>query len=324
MESFATYFKKHGLMLWLVNLLGSVAGSTAVFFVGFIIFVLTFMTGIATLMAFDFSSINIWSTNILEEIFANLQKASIGIIGILVLLLIFVGFSLIVGSFQVAGQYVSAAEIFQSNRARITTYFTKGFKYTPKMCLLTILISLFYLPLLRSVGFVIYLFLPIEDPSHIFLLIIIGIVAFLLSVLLGLAILHAPFILIAENMGIFKSIILSFRLFSQNFGQVFITCLLIWGVSFCYVIGGIIFYVIGGIIFYVPFLFTFDTSGILITITSLGSNSLQWLYSLVGWPFMVAMIGLIVAYRYYKYLRPQLFPQEMTKNEYNDPIFKFK
>lgn len=317
MESFATYFKRHGLMLWVTNLLGYMAISTAIFFVGVIIFLIALLTGVLTFMSVDFSSIDFLSSDYFDQLFSKLQKASIGIFGIILLVLLFIGFMLFAGSFQVAGQYASANEIFQANRVNIGTYFTKGIKYTFRLLLIMIVNALLYLPIMVFAGFAIFLLLPMSDTVQTIIAIIIGIIIFTLAFLLGLAMLHSPFILIAENTGVIRSIILSIRLFSQSFGHVFTTCLLIWGVSLSYIFVGFILNV--------PLFFSlFDPSGILAIIVSLIVNILQWLYSLFGWPFMLAMIGLVIAYRYHKYLRPKIFPQRVADGENQEPIFTFK
>lgn len=317
MQTFSTYLKRHGLKLWLANLLGTMATSTITFLIGFILFSIAFMTGIFTLISIDFSA-NDTPEQILSKFQTNAAASSLGIIVFFLSLLFLSILSFLAGLFQVAAQYVVVDETIKIDRVSLVNYFVKGLKHTWRMFLLFIMSSLLSLPIFAIIGFAIYL--AITQYSDITLLIIsIGLIllALLLFLLLGIALLYAPYILVAENMGAMDSILLSIRIFLKKFWQVLLTCLLIWFVS--------IGYAVFGVLLYFPVFFSFfDPTGILATILSMGITITEFVYTFLGLPLIMAINSLIVGYRYHKHLRPHILPDGGIGGNEQEPLFTFK
>lgn len=317
MESFGTYLKRHGLKLWLSNLLGTIATSTILVFLGVIIFFLSLLTGFFTFYSLDNAPVDFTSPDLSNQLTSIFQYASLGLIGMFLIFLLYILLIALISSFQVGGQYAVANEAIKFNRVNIGTYFTKGFKNIFKLFLLSIINLFLYLPALIVIGIGIWVMFPFEDFVSFIIGIAIILIAVILIFLVSIAILHAPFILVAENSGIIQSLIYSFRLFSKKFGQVFLTCLFVFGVF--------LLYFLGEALIYLPVLFGFlDPTGLLITISSIFVNIIQFAYNLAGLPLLFAISGLITAYRYYRYLRPSIFTQEFADNDNQEPIFTFK
>lgn len=317
MESFGTYLKRHGLKLWLFNLLGIIASSTVLVFLGVIIFFLALLTGFFTIYSLGNVPVDLTSPDFGDQLATIFQYASLGVIGIILFLLIYFLLVALVSSFQSGGQYAVANEAIKFDRVNIGTYFTSGFKNVFKLFLLSIISFFIYLPALILIGIGIWMMVPFND----FVLIIIGsgiiLIAILLIFLVSIAIIHAPFILVAENSGIIQSLIYSFRLFSKKFGQVFITCLSVFGVFLLYLFGE-------GLINLPVLLSILDPTSIFFAISAIIVNLLQIAYRIAGLPLMVSISGLIIAYRYYKYLRPSIFTQQFAEKDNQEPIFTFK
>ena len=315
MEPFSVYLKRHGLMLWLANLFGAIATSTLLSLLGTIVFILILFAGVLTFLSIDFSVID--SPEVISsKWFENITTGILGFIAIILSILVLIGLSLFVGTFQVAGNYVIVDEVFKKNRVSIGNYFIKGLKYTFKILVLMMVVSLLFLPIFLLMGFAIYLILT-PDLIQIILAIGIFIIALFLSLLFSLAILYAPFILVSENKGVFQSVLLSIRLLQKKFGQVLLSCLLIWVVS--------LIFVIANLLLYIPVFFSLlDPTGILIAISSITATILQIIFGVVGSPFLLALIGLIIAYRYHKYLRPSLHLKGGNDSDAQETIFTFK
>lgn len=315
MEPFSVYLKRHGLMLWLANLFGAIATSTLLSLLGTIVFILILFAGVLTFLSIDFSVID--SPEVISsKWFENITTGILGFIAIILSILVLIGLSLFVGTFQVAGNYVIVDEVFKKNRVSIGNYFIKGLKYTFKILVLMMVVSLLFLPIFLLMGFAIYLILT-PDLIQIILAIGIFIIALFLSLLFSLAILYAPFILVSENKGVFQSVLLSIRLLQKKFGQVLLSCLLIWVVS--------LIFVIANLLLYIPVFFSLlDPTGILIAISSITVTILQIIFGVVGSPFLLALIGLIIAYRYHKYLRPSLHLKGGNDSDAQETIFTFK
>src|SRR5690606_33022348 len=149
---------------------------------------------------------------------------------------------------------------------RLADYFTKGFKFTFKMFLLLLLNTVLIIPVLILLSVAIYLMFSMDSFGMVTGIMLI-LLSMLLMFLLGLALCYSPFILVAENTNVISAITLSLRLFSKNFGKVFVTLLMSWGIA--------LIYIAVNFLLYLPiFLGLFDPTGVLVSLISLFVNIL--------------------------------------------------
>ncbi|MBA4543721.1 hypothetical protein H1164_12555 [Thermoactinomyces daqus] len=196
MLRFSDILRQHGVKVWLSNLVGSLA----VGIVGAFIFVLFFfalmIVGGALLVGSLPSGISL-DTMTGDEIIPMLDSFfSSGTLLILLLFLLIGGILyLLLEAFQNAGSISVAVQAVAENKSDISTYFSKGFKYMLKAFLVYLLSSLAYLVpgLLLLIGIIAA---GMNSPVIGALLILIGLIGFFI---LGLAFMHAPYILISED-----------------------------------------------------------------------------------------------------------------------------
>lgn len=316
MESFWTYLKRNGLMLWLANLLGQLAVSAVIIAVYFILGLIGLIVGLGA-AAFSISSI------LSLDSFSELETANLSIgltVGIILFCLIIFLVTLCAGAFQTAGLYATTNEAFTSNRVRISTYFVQGFRYIWKFVQLLLWCVLLEIPIFLLVGFAIALFSFTDEFGMIFgiLLLIIAVLGF---ILLGMALMFSPLLIIAERMRPWQAIVQSFRIVRHNIGRVLLVMLLILASIGSF----IIIILLASLILFLPLsLSIFDPTGIVAGLMGIVIYILQWVISIVATPLIMVLIGLIIAYHYYKYFRPQLFPNGSELTENAEPTFTFK
>ncbi|MGA9172940.1 MAG: hypothetical protein WBZ33_03040 [Thermoactinomyces sp.] len=293
MLRFSDILRKHGIKLWLSNLVGSLA----VGFVGGIIlvfFILAFLiVGGATLAGTLPQGMNLenLTTEEIDRLFGSLFSSPGTWVFLVIFLIIGAILYLIIESFKSAGSVSVALQAVMENESDIATYFNKGFKYMVKIFLVLLLSSLAYLVpgLLLGIGIV-----AASANSVIIgtLLVLIGIVGFFA---LGLAFMHAPYILISEDTDVINSLKKSIQLFTKAFGRVFgsafFAALIVFAIMIVLVIIGFILGLIAG----------GSPDNLFVPIVM---QIIQMVLNLIFSPMIITLITLVVAYRYHKYLRP--------------------
>jgi hypothetical protein len=232
--SYVETLKKHGLKLTLAIFLGNLV--TSFLFTGVVIFlaiigVLSIALGGVQFKDAVYDIVDVFDNGMFtvrgwSDIFTLLSSSDSLPIAMLLLsfaLLIFLlllAVSFAISAFQTAGSTVVTKEAILENRVDIGSFFTKGFQFTGKMFGVLLLSSL---PYLLSIGLFIIpaMFLCfLRDTEAILggvLLLFIGLV---LTIVIAVALMHAPIILIMEKTGIFQAILLSFTLFRKAFVRV--------------------------------------------------------------------------------------------------------
>lgn len=291
------------------------ATSAVVLFFGLMLFIFTVISGIFTFVTIDFSTMES-PEQVISQLFEQAAVGMLGIFGILLILLALIGLSWLAWAFQNAALYVAVDGVIKTNQVSIGNYFIKGFKNMFRMFLLMVTSALLYLPFFLIQAIAIYFMILNPDPIQIVISIGIVIILLILMLLLALALLHAPYILISENTGVIRSIRLSFQLFRRSFGQVFLTCLLTIAVT--------ISYIMIGMMIHLPSLFgLLDPTGVLVTVLSIFMQIIQAIYGFAGSSLLITINGLILAYRYHKYLRANILPGGGDE-DHHEPIFTFK
>lgn len=309
MESFFSYFRKYGFKLWLVNLLGYLASMVLYFLMILIFLLIGLVLGLGALTTI-FSSSS-------PEAFLNQfgESMSIGVaIGVIVFIIFWILAMYFPLAFQTSGQFAVVSEIFQSNQLQIGTFFSKGLRNIWKMFRLIFYLVLIQLPVgvLLTIG--IFLTTGVIDYG-LWIGITLILITAVIDLFLILASSHAQLIMIAENTGPIQALLLSLQVALKHFGKILVTAFLVGSVT--------VLFIIGGLIIYLPLIFSLiDPTGILMILLSILAYLLQWGYYIIGVPLLVAFNSLIIAYRYFKYLRPDIFQNQIAGNQ--EPIFSFK
>ncbi|SEM99807.1 hypothetical protein [Lihuaxuella thermophila] len=304
--SYSSLLKKHGLKIWLSNFLGNVATSIVI---GVITFILVFggliligATAGPLLMGLDQNMTE-------EEMFRVIDQSLLapGIaLSILILFVLFFILILLPTAFQTAGSIAVAVEAAAFNRSDVGTFFSKGFKYTGKMFLFFLLSSLLYLAVF-VVGGIAFPFFATDNGGGIILGVLLTLAAIVLAVLLGLALMHAPVILIAEHTKVTQAISKSFYLFKKAFGRVFGSAFY----AFLITAGLFVIYFIVLLIFGSVFA-GFSAAGTggeeAAAIFSLIGNLVGMALSWVVGPVFTTITSLLIIHRYFKYLRHWINP----------------
>jgi hypothetical protein len=330
MFTYGQLLKRHGLKLWLANLLGYLATSFAS---GILIMVLIFVGLIGFGASIGEDIFRLFNENLSPDQQAHLISSifsSPGLwITLLIVLILGILISLVTSAFLEAGSLSMAVEAAEADKSEISTFFERGFKLTFKMFGVLILTGL---PQLIPVTlFLTGIILMIPDGlmegapeaagsasanivSLLFglLLLLIG---FLLSILFYLMFLHAPVILAAERNRVTDAVKQSVTLFRKAFGKVLITALL------CFAIGSAV--TLPMILILVPLIIAGGESDSI----NILSNLIQFLWQFVSYPVIAALTSLLIAYRYFKYLRSIVRPDLTspgTRPENEDPGFSLK
>jgi hypothetical protein len=287
---FSDILRQHGVKVWLSNLVGSLAVGIVGAFIFVLFFLALMIVGGALLVGSLPSGISL-DTMTGDEIIPMLDSFfSSGTLLILLLFLLIGGILyLLLEAFQNAGSISVAVQAVAENKSDISTYFSKGFKYMLKAFLVYLLSSLAYLVpgLLLLIGIIAA---GMNSPVIGALLILIGLIGFFI---LGLAFMHAPYILISEDTDVILSLKKSFRLFTKAFGRVFgsffFAMLLTVAIVVVYLLVSFVFVFLGNS----------GNQGVLAVM-----ELIQFLLQIAITPFIMMIITLMIAYRYHKYLRP--------------------
>ncbi|RAL26775.1 hypothetical protein [Thermoflavimicrobium daqui] len=288
MQSFSSILTRHGFKLWLSNVLGLIL-SFIVYLISALVLILiggilfassnsSALMGILTGMGGEPSEAQILG------LFADIG------VGLFIFFIFYLAMILMIASFPIGANYGVAIEAVTQNRASIGTYFKCGFKYLGKVIGQMLLIGLAFIPIF-IIMFIVFASITtnsIGSGSEDSFVVAFSLIFLLIFMIYMLLFMHAPVILISEKTGVFRSLKLSVRLLMKAFGKVFVTGLLnVLAIVLLYVI---LFIVVG---------------------LSVEGNpnpiSLLVIY-LVFFPFFTILTILIIVYRYFKHLRPYLFP----------------
>lgn len=304
--SYFSLLRKHGLKIWLSNLLGNLAASMVVAVATFILvfagMIIVGATAGPLLMGLNE---NMTEEELLQAM--NQLFSSPGVvITLLILFLLFFIFILLPTAFQTAGSIAVATEAAAFNRSDIGTYFSKGFKYTGKMFLFFLLSSLLYSAVFVVGGISLPLFAT-DSAGGIIIGILLILVSLILAVVLGLALMHAPVILIAENTSVTRAISKSFYLVKRAFGRVFGSAFY----SFLIAMGFFVaFFIVMFVLALIMAGFSSASGGEdgVSVILSLVGNLIGMVFSWVAGPVITTLTSLLIIYRYFKYMRHWINP----------------
>ncbi|OYD08334.1 hypothetical protein [Paludifilum halophilum] len=218
----STYFRllgRYGFPLWGTLLLG-----TILFFLMYIMATLLFY-----LVCFLFLLIAGGSAAAMESAVTDpdMLAATFGPVAVIGLILLFILYYVslfFIMSFHMAGSHGMINQVALDETFSLKTYFITGFLYFWKMSLQFLLISIFFIPVVLVLAMMRIFLIPFEGTPLFDTLTTIILIGFLVVYLFYLlAVLFAPTILTVENMGPWKSLKHSFRLFFKSFGKVFVT-----------------------------------------------------------------------------------------------------
>jgi hypothetical protein len=311
-NSYFDNLKKHGVKLWLSNLLGNLAAG----FISGLLMIIVCIIGLLVIFVGVFPEVNnIQSDSELNKLFDSLFQSPSVIIGLILLVLLSILISLLQSAFQTAGGIAISIESVTQDRSEIGTYFSKGFKYFGKQFAVLVLSFLFFIPSILLAALSIPLF-KMGSASGIISGILLDLITFILMIVTGLAVMHATTIVIAENTGARQAISYSILLFRKAFGRVFGTAFLTFLINI-----GINFLIL--LIIGIPILI-YASSALSNDFTSAGGvdamgssmagganliiNLISFVLNLIFVPIILALSYHLIVYRYFKYLRPIIRP----------------
>ncbi|MGF7086269.1 hypothetical protein JOD24_000097 [Kroppenstedtia sanguinis] len=292
MASFFTLARKHGLKLALTTFLG-IAASNAVVYGGVLILFLILLMSIGGVASFENSLTP-------EALFG------FGVIGVILLILaylVIIAASYLVQSFTMGGIFGMGKEVLLENRSEIGTFFSQGFRYMWRLTGQYLLFCLCWAPLyfLMIIPFAIASEL-IGEWVVLFLLPFLAAFFFLVIALF----LHAPAILVRDDLRVLESMKWTFRLFfSSSFGSVCLSTLLA-GVAGLVV--NVAFLLVAGLIVGFCILLQFLVHEGFVVLTMVAGIPLGLAYVVIVFPLSLAVACLLIQYRYER-IRPKDLPQ---------------
>ncbi|GGE17933.1 hypothetical protein GCM10011571_19650 [Marinithermofilum abyssi] len=296
---FNLLFSRHGLKLWGTFLLG-VLIHIAISIVIYLLFV------IAGVLLGAFGGLGLALTQADPEAAMN-SLADSGVAIIVALVLLFIVYFIVMmmpSAFYYAGMYGMVRETVFDNRTRFTTFFTQGFRFWLRAFWWHLLVALFALP--TFIPAVIGLVLIEQNPdTTLGIVFLIG--TYVLLLIYAFFTMYSPVIMVTDNVGAFRSILLSHKLVFRRFGTVFMTLLYNLLIFFGFIA---VSFLIGGMITILVPDFASDKPG------ALGA-SLQLITTLAFFLaiFYVTAANLLIQFLRYKwYLRPVLFPDADAKD----------
>ncbi len=302
--SYFSILKKHGLKILLSNFLGNLAVSFGISIPIVILVVVGMILIGATAGPLTGLNENMTEEELLQEM-GQVYLPPGTVIAISIIALLFFILILLSTAFQTAGSIAVTAEAAAFNRSDIGTYFKKGFKFTGKMFLLLLLSSLLYAAVFL-LGVISILLFSTENAGGIILGILLILAALALSVILGLALMHAPVILLTENTSATQAISKSYYLFKKAFGRVF-------GSAFYSFLIGMGAFIAFFIVLFILSLIVNAISpngevegvaGIFFVLGNLVVLVISW----IGQPLITTLTLLLIIYRYFKYMRHWINP----------------
>ncbi|MCS1351530.1 hypothetical protein [Mechercharimyces sp. CAU 1602] len=292
MNTYFNLLRRQGLHLWLSFLLGSIATQVILSIAFIFIGVLGVMT-IGFAYASDFEEIfNNSDLRLTIDALVNfLVSTPSFIITIIIFILVLSAISLIPSSFLKAGMYGLVNKTVNGEKANINTFFAQGIKWVWHMVLQGLLIFLLYLPLFLFSLVPIFLIIggAIAAPILLFLMI------FFIQLMMWIGLMHAPIMMIAEDVSPWTAIKGSFSLFFRSMGKVFGSVLSVIGISVLFMLPLLIITVVLSILLSTSSEEAMGIGNLLIQMISM-------LYQYTVIPFMQVMTTLAIVLRYKLYL----------------------
>lgn len=204
-------FLNHGIKLTFANFLGSIMSAflsiIGLFIFGLIALVLTVGTSLFELIEMGFNIFKFFSSFPLPE--NPFWLISIGFV-----LLFLVLYQFMVQSMVIGGLYGSAIRSAYEKKGSMGAYFLYFFRHLGRITRLQILLLILSIPLLLLIVIlVIFLQMLFESPNIIFFQASFSVLLLLLFITLFL---HAPIFIIKNNVGAWRSIVLSFQLLKEG------------------------------------------------------------------------------------------------------------
>ncbi len=274
MNSFTDTVKKHGLIIWLSHFFAALITYGVIYFLVIGGVLIAFGIGVSSMYSMTMEKL-MTVIKELPPVALGGTALVVGLAGILVYLLAY--------SFGEAGTIAVTANAVSEDEANIRSFFQQGLKNMWRMLGLGIVSLVAYIPAILAGGGAAYTFWV----NHSGIGFLLGFAAVVLGILGTLALLFAQYILIAENASIGQSLRGSFSLFTKAFGEVFVTGLILFGLGL--------------------------VSGVSIFVSGFGGETLHHavfhpVNDFLISPLVMALMTLVVTYRYFKYLRPILYP----------------
>lgn len=305
MENYFELLRRHGLTLWLGNIVGSLVAGVIFAVMTIIIALIGLLLLVLIAGGMIGSIMDPFNPESPDPFAAAMDKAAVPVlIGLLIFSIFFILAFFLYSGFSSAGMNSMVNHAVFEDRSSLQIYFTQGLRFMWKMAGQQFLLFLFFIPsiVLFALGIVIFAAGLMEGNESLLLVSSLPLlVATILTIVLALVFLHAPVILVAENTGIWKAIALSGRLFTRSFGQVFLSGLIIFLINFAY----------GLFLILLSEFFGFNSFD---PASSAELNpGLQFLFSLIQYALgaLVNVLWLLAVFvRYRNRLRPRLFPDE--------------
>lgn len=299
MDSFFSLVRRHGFKMGLATFLGYAVSYTA-FYIGLMIFVLMALMivgGMIGGMVGGADSIE----DFIEESLSPEAIVGLGLLGILVMILIYLGIlfvSFMVQSFLSGGIFGMGKEVLLENRSRVGTFFSEGFRYLWRLTGQTFLLGLLVIPvyLLVMVPTIMVTDMLGTVGSFVAIPIFLAFICFLMIFYI-----HAPALLVREDLRVVESIKYTFKTVFSSFFSVFISTLLFF-VSLIMI--NFLYFLISGLT--VGFFILLQTLAheSFVVLTLLTGIPLGLLYFVIVLPMSVAVAHLVTLYRYEKHIRP--------------------
>ncbi|PTX59163.1 hypothetical protein C8P63_113108 [Melghirimyces profundicolus] len=292
MPSFFSLLKQHGLKMGLATFLGYAAGFVGFYGVMFILMLVPMMM-LGGMAAFE-ESLN-------PEMAAGFGL--VGMIAFAILYIVMLFFSLLFGGFLNGGIYGMGTEMLLENRSGIGDFFLKGFRFMWRLTGQSFLMFLIFIP-------VYILLIPLgvgaeamgDAGAFLMLPVFFAVMLVPMSVYL-----HAPALLVREDLRVWASIKRAFRVAFSSFGSSVVSVLLYF---FTIIAINLAYAILAGVILGPFFLLQVMVHEGFMVLTGLVGLPLGLGYAVIILPLSVAAAHILVLYRYEKHIRRRDdFPQ---------------
>lgn len=296
MNTYLSLLRRHGLKLSWNYLLGRITIH--------LIAVIILLLWIAAIFALGLVIGGVSTVNADNPLDSFLAQGVISVVIILTSAPAIIFYSFSTEAFTLSGLYGSIKELLAGGKARLRTFFSFGWRYLWKMTgqfLLFLLLLSF--SLIIPVGLIILL-IATESILGVLLAFLIGLVTFVWICYYLIVFIHAPIVMVYEEVGAFRSVPLTFRVIRKAFGEAIITVLSLFLIIF-----------ISYILLIIPMMF----AGLLAGAMEASTGEAEIVIILIVIPFLLLLFLLIIAisvlftvamhlcliYRYVNHLRPK-------------------
>ncbi|MDA8353743.1 MAG: hypothetical protein M0Z65_11310 [Firmicutes bacterium] len=286
MPSYFSLLKQHAVRLGFATFIGYLVANVACF--------------VATIILLLFPVLFLGGAASMEDAMNPEMAAGLGIIGfilIAVAYLLVLVLSMVFGSFLNGGLYGMGMQILLEQRSKIGTFFSQGVRFLWRLTGQSILAFLCMVP-----AYLILLVLAIAaealgDAGVVMVLPVLALVFLMMQFNI-----HAPAVLVRDDLRVLESIKQTFRVVFSSFGSSFLSVLLAGGVFLAVNLG---FAVVAGVTM-VPLLLlqTLVHEGFVV-LSILVGIPLALTYVILVFPLSFAAAYLLVLYRYDQFIRPR-------------------